>query len=69
MKGRIEIDRERCKGCGICIAFCPQSAISMTDELNASGYPAVSFDDGGGCNGCAVCALVCAEVAIEVYRG
>mgnify|MGYP001813517083 CR=1 FL=1 len=69
MKGYIEIDRELCKGCGMCILFCPKNSISASDRLNASGYIPVTFDDGSECNGCAVCATVCPEVAIEVYRG
>jgi 2-oxoglutarate ferredoxin oxidoreductase subunit delta len=69
VKGYIEIDRELCKGCQICISFCPKDVISPSDRLNASGYLPVSFDDSGACTGCAICAVVCPEVAIEVYRG
>ncbi len=69
MKGYIEIDREVCKGCEMCILFCPKKSISVSSTLNASGYIPVTFNDGGECNGCAICATVCPEVAIEVYRG
>ena len=69
MKGYIEIDQQRCKGCEICISFCPKGAISLSDKLNASGFLPVQFNDGNDCTGCALCAIVCAEVAIEVYRG
>jgi 2-oxoglutarate ferredoxin oxidoreductase subunit delta len=69
VKGYIEIDRELCKGCEICISFCPKDVISLADKLNASGYLPAFFNDDGECTGCAVCALVCPEVAIEVYRG
>jgi len=67
MKGTIEIDQEFCKGCRICVAFCPQGAIAPSDHLNASGYQPVRLV--GECNGCATCAMVCPEAAIEVYRG
>ncbi len=70
MKGRIEINRELCKGCEICIFFCPKKSITLSDELNAAGYlPSTFTNDGGECTGCAICALVCPDVAIEVYRG
>lgn len=69
MKGYIEIDHELCKGCHICISFCPRNAISASDRLNANGYSPVVFDENGECTGCAICALVCPEVIIEVYRG
>ena len=68
VKGYIEIDRELCKGCQICISFCPKDVISPSDRLNASGYLPVLLDDSGVCTGCAICAVVCPEVAIEVYR-
>lgn len=69
VKGRIEIDRELCKGCEICINFCPKKLIISSDKFNASGYQIASFNDSDDCTGCAICALVCPEVAIEVYRG
>ena len=68
VKGYIEIDQELCKGCQICISFCPKDVISPSDRLNASGYLPVLLDDSGICTGCAICAVVCPEVAIEVYR-
>ena len=69
MKGYIEIDREFCKGCEICISFCPKDVISLSVKLNASGYLPAFFSDNAECTGCAICALVCPEAAIEVYRG
>ena len=69
MKGYIEIDQGLCKGCELCISFCPKASISLSDKLNAAGYLPVCFNDNGECTGCAICALVCPEVAIEVYRG
>ena len=69
MGGYIEIDQELCKGCEICVFFCPKDVISISDKLNASGYLPATFSGNGECTGCAICALVCPEVAIEVYRG
>ena len=68
-KGYIQIDRELCKGCDVCIFFCPRSAIRKSGTLNANGYEPAAFEDGAECNGCAICGLVCPEVAIEVFRG
>jgi len=69
MKGYIQIDREFCKGCQVCISFCPKEAIYQSDKANASGYLPVVFNDNAECTGCAICAVVCPEAAIEVYRG
>jgi len=69
MSGRIEIDQEMCKGCEICISFCPKKLISLSDKFNSAGYIPANFNENGECTGCGSCALVCPEVAIEVYRG
>lgn len=75
MKGRIEIDRERCKGCGLCIAVCPKKQIEISDCLNTKGYYPAKFHEESvqddavrKCTGCALCAVMCPDVAIEVYR-
>ncbi len=75
MKGRIEIDKERCKGCGLCITVCPKHNISISEEINAKGYYPASFQDSDvegseqiQCTGCSMCAITCPDVAIEVYR-
>lgn len=68
VKGYIEIDQELCKGCQICIAFCPKKEISPAGKLNAGGYLPASYNNSGECTGCAICALVCPDVCIEVYR-
>ena len=70
MKGYIELDSEFCKGCEICISFCPKKGvITLSDKWNANGYLPVVYNDNGECTGCAICSLVCPEVVIEVYRG
>ena len=72
MKGTIRIDKERCKGCELCIEFCPKDSISMSEELNLKGYFVAAFvaasDNGTECNGCGMCAVMCPEVAIEVEK-
>jgi 2-oxoglutarate ferredoxin oxidoreductase subunit delta len=69
MTGKITINQERCKGCEMCISFCPKKTIVLAEKLNSSGYLPAAFKDNGECTGCGTCYTVCAEVAIEVYRG
>ena len=70
--GFITIDRERCKGCYLCIEVCPNKLIFISDRLNQQGYyPAEAKEnekDGKGCKACMMCSTICPDVAIEVYR-
>ena len=50
---KVEIKRERCKECGLCIHHCPKKAISKSDSLNANGYYPVQIDD-ELCIGCGI---------------
>lgn len=49
---------ERCKQCGICTHFCPQSCLD-TDE---AGYPRLI--DPSACNACALCEKLCPDFAV-----
>ncbi|GBE00346.1 2-oxoglutarate-acceptor oxidoreductase subunit OorD [bacterium BMS3Abin07] len=68
MKGKIVIDRERCKGCQYCVLNCPQKLIEIDDAFNTNGFFPAVFRDENGCTGCALCAISCPDIAIEVYR-
>jgi 2-oxoglutarate ferredoxin oxidoreductase subunit delta len=67
-KGTVVIDRDRCKGCGMCIAFCPEHVLDYSDDSNRNGYRIVCMKDPERCIGCAFCAQACPDIAIEVYR-
>jgi 2-oxoglutarate ferredoxin oxidoreductase subunit delta len=67
MAGKIIINTERCKGCGLCVQVCPKGGITISKQSNKSGYfPAEAVN--ADCTGCAVCAIICPEAIIEVYR-
>ncbi|MCL4467145.1 MAG: ferredoxin family protein [Chloroflexi bacterium] len=65
----IVVNEERCKGCELCLATCPEHVIAIGEHFNAQGYrPAVLADPEGRCTGCTLCARMCPDVVIEVYR-
>ena len=54
------INREWCKGCGICVHFCPKKVLTLDNEDKAV---AVRLED---CIACRLCELRCPDLAIEV---
>ena len=62
----MRIDREACKGCGLCVEFCPRHSLVLDPGLNASGVHFAVHQDDGECTGCANCALVCPECGIRI---
>jgi 2-oxoglutarate ferredoxin oxidoreductase subunit delta len=61
-KVRIKINRDMCKGCGICIAFCPQGVFNLNQDEKAVASHAKK------CNACGMCELRCPDMAIEVVH-
>ena len=65
-RGTVTIDRERCKGCELCIPACPPSVLTMSADVNATGYrfPVLA----PGCTGCRACHAVCPDYVFEVFK-
>ena len=66
-KGAIDIDKEKCKGCAVCVANCPTASIQLSKMVNNKGYYYAEMV-GEGCIGCSSCAIVCPDSVISVYR-
>ncbi len=68
VRGKIKIDTEQCKGCGLCVEACPKNVITISKHSNKNGYFPAKVVNIIDCFGCAFCAIICPDVAIEVYR-
>ena len=64
--GQVYIIPGRCKGCEICIRFCPQEVLRISEHTNEKGYhyPEVAEGKDNTCVHCDFCTLVCPEFAI-----
>jgi 2-oxoglutarate ferredoxin oxidoreductase subunit delta len=67
-RGEVFINRERCKGCGFCVEFCPTHALAMDQEINHKGYHPPVIADLEACTGCDLCGLYCPDFAIHGVR-
>jgi 2-oxoglutarate ferredoxin oxidoreductase subunit delta len=54
------INREWCKGCGICVHFCPKNVLELDEEEK------VFADQKENCICCRLCEFRCPDLAIEV---
>jgi NAD-dependent dihydropyrimidine dehydrogenase PreA subunit len=68
LKGKVEIDQNECKGCGLCVESCPVHGLTLSAGLNHYGVHPAEYH-GEICSGCGICYYVCPEPgAITVYK-
>lgn len=65
---KVEIDRERCKGCEYCVVVCPRDVLGLADSINNRGVKPAVVVNPSMCNGCTLCAVMCPDVCIEVWK-
>ncbi|MEM4627663.1 MAG: 4Fe-4S binding protein [Ignisphaera sp.] len=63
-RGAIEIDPNKCVGCGACMRICPPKALTLTTESNTM----ILRYFVGRCIFCGMCADTCPEKAIKITK-
>lgn len=65
----VTVDIEYCKGCGLCVDFCPQEIMQLdTEVITQKGYHPAHCVDQEACTACLNCAMMCPDVAIKVVK-
>ncbi len=65
----VTINDNWCKGCELCILFCPVKALKLSEHLNKRGIHPPEMLPVNTCNGCRLCELVCPDFAVTVEEG
>ena len=58
----LEVDRDKCTGCGICLEVCPHAVLAMEDRR-------VRIRNRDACMECGACARNCPVGAVSVEAG
>ena len=58
----VVINRNWCKGCGICVAFCPEKALELDAQEKACWVHPEK------CRRCGLCELRCPDIALELVK-
>ncbi len=59
---RLEITREWCKSCDICVKLCPERCLDLDEQQ------IVRLQDPAACTGCRICEWLCPDFAIAVHH-
>ena len=61
--GQIEIDFEKCTGCGLCVKACPADAIVLDNKKPRMQPPGINE-----CMGCGDCVPICPAEAVTLIK-
>ncbi len=62
--GEVHIIPSRCKGCELCVHYCPCDVLEISDEMNEKGYHPPRAVHPEQCVACRLCELLCPEFCI-----
>jgi len=62
--GSVEMDRDKCIGCGLCVKACPGDSLKMDSEKRPVPNNEVELT----CAACGACMAICPEEAIFVTQ-
>jgi 2-oxoglutarate ferredoxin oxidoreductase subunit delta len=60
----IYVDEGVCKGCELCIFYCPKDVLKLAEKMNQKGYNVAEVINPDNCIGCRLCEIACPDFAI-----
>ncbi len=63
---RMEVDTDKCRGCGLCVGACPVDAIELVEQGDGASQSQTAQCDETLCLGCGVCYSACRFGAISM---
>ena len=67
MAKKVTVDFERCKGCGVCAAYCPKKILEIDKtKINKAGYNPIHCTKIEECIGCGMCATMCPDSVLVI---
>lgn len=64
--GSVSVDAEACKGCGMCVMFCPTAALKVSEEPHEDEKMRWYEFSAAECVQCGLCADACTKDALQV---
>jgi 2-oxoglutarate ferredoxin oxidoreductase subunit delta len=64
----VYIDEKVCKGCRVCVHYCPGGVLKMSKRYNDKGYNVAEVFAPEKCKVCKLCEMNCPDFAAHVVK-
>jgi 2-oxoglutarate ferredoxin oxidoreductase subunit delta len=65
---KVNVNEKLCKGCYLCIRFCPVGVFVRSSTIGDLGYNIAEVQFPEKCTGCKACLLYCPDFAVAVEK-
>ncbi|MFW9995022.1 MAG: 4Fe-4S dicluster domain-containing protein [Candidatus Odinarchaeota archaeon] len=65
---KIVIDTNRCKGCSLCVIYCPKEVLALSSTFSDRGFVLAEAIAPENCIACYKCENTCPDFAIYILR-
>jgi len=62
----VYVEERLCKGCALCVHFCPKDVLNLSEKRNEKGYNIVEVGYPEKCTYCELCEMNCPDFALFV---